>query len=719
MNEAKKIFTPNKVCLMIAILGAMICVVIFVFATVGDTQTAEKTMKGITAYVKTQIIRYDEIVAEAATDDLVSVADKTIEIREELVARRGTEDYFAEVAEKKRLNGIITWAKDGDGYGGYLPENEEIERWKNEIKVFASAAECTQKVYAERVYAGSYCYDYAIVARTDVKGVILGFTRRDINSVSSSQLSVKTLLEGFEFQKNGKVVVTDGTNVLASNEEEYRGLLAENCPVVQKMRLSDSRGMIENADDFYGVREKCKGYFIYVFMPEKEVFASRSLLLAYSVLFYVAVIVVMTAVRYRFVGIKKAEREKSEAAYRAQLDKLASEAIRANEVKTDFLRRMSHDVRTPINGIRGMIKIGEYYADDPEKQKECRNKIWKASGYLLELVNDVLDMTKLDAREVPWKDEVFSVKEIVADVNTVTSFQASERGVNLSIEEKDVVHDELYGAAVLLKRICTNLIVNAINYNKPNGSVNFILRETSCDGTKAFFEITCADTGIGMSEEFKKRMFEPFEQEVTGKGNRTGGTGLGLAIVKRAVEKMGGTIDAESKKGEGTTFTVKIPFLLATGAPVLSEEEESKEPLVGYNVLVVEDNDLNLEIAEFMLKTAGASVFTAKNGEEGLNKFLIKPSGFYDAVVMDVMMPVKDGLEAAREIRLSGRADAAVVPIVAMTANAFYDDEERMKEAGMSGCVTKPLDAKKLVKTIVSLVKNDGGGYLVEEYEYS
>lgn len=708
MNETKRTFLPNKVCLIIAVIGAIICVVIFVFASIGDTRTAEKSLKGVSGYVKTQIIRYDEIVAEAATDDLVAVADKTIEIREDLVARTSTEEYFKEVVEKKRLSGIITWSKEDDGYGGYLPENEETKTWKNEIKLFA-AAERAEKVYAERVYIGGYYYDYAIVARTDVEGVILGFTRRDINSVSSLRLSAKTLLDGFEFQKKGKVVVTDGTTVLASNDKEYEGLLAENCPVVQKMRLSDSRGMIEKTGDFYGVRDKCKGYFIYVFIPANEVFANRSLLLAYSVLFYVAIIVVMVAVRYRVVRMEKAEREKSEAEYRAKLDKLASEAIRANEAKTDFLRRMSHDVRTPINGIRGMIKIGEYYADDPERQKECRDKIWKASGYLLELVNDVLDMTKLDSQQVPWKDEVFSIKEIVADVNSVTSFLASERGVNLFIEEAEVVHDELYGAAVLLKRICANLIVNAINYNKPNGSVNFTLRETACDGTKAFFEITCADTGIGMSEEFKKRMFEPFEQEVSGTGNRTGGTGLGLAIVKKAVEKMGGTIDAESQKGVGTTFVVKLPFCLATVAPVLTEEE-GKEPLVGYNVLVVEDNDLNLEIAEFMLKTAGADVVTARNGEEGVNKFLAKAPGFFDAVVMDVVMPVKDGLEAAREIRLSGRADAASVPIVAMTANAFYDDEERIKEAGMSGCVTKPLDAKKLVKTIIYFIKKEEGG---------
>ena len=204
MNETKRTFSPNKVCLIIAIIGAMICVGIFVFATIGDTGTAEKTMKGITEYVKTQIIRYDEVVAETATDDLVAVADKTIEIREELVARTGTEAYFREVVEKKRLNGIITWSKEDNGYGGYLPENEGWESWKNEIKIFASTAECAEKVYAERVYAGNYYYDYAIVARTDVKGVILGFKRRDISRVSSSQLSVKTLLEGFEFQKKVK-----------------------------------------------------------------------------------------------------------------------------------------------------------------------------------------------------------------------------------------------------------------------------------------------------------------------------------------------------------------------------------------------------------------------------------------------------------------------------------------------------------------------------------
>lgn len=704
---------------IIAIIGAMLCVIIFVLATGEDKRSATKTMTDVADYVKEQCIRYDEIVAESAARDLIAVADKTSEMREEITSYAGDENLFRAIAERKRLTGVVLWDADKKEYGGYVPDGESFEEWATEIKVFASAADNPDKTYTERIFDQGYYYDYAVVGRSDVYGVILGFTRRETSSIESSQLSVRTLLEGYNFQSEGKVAVTDGTYVIAANDENLIGIAAEDCPVVQKLRRTARYRVLERAEGekVYAIREKCKGYFIYVYMSEDAVFANRSLVSAYIVLFYFATLAAITGLQYRFMRTRTAEQNKKDAEYRKELDRLANEAIRANEVKTDFLRRMSHDVRTPINGIRGMIKIGEYYADDLERQKECRDKIWKASGYLLDLVNDVLDMTKLEAKDLPVKNENFSVGELVNDLNAVMNFQAGERGVTLTTSVTDVVHDELFGAATLLKRVCTNLIFNAIKYNKPNGRVDFTVREICGEEERVTLAITCADTGVGMSESFQKKMFEPFEQEASSADDRNGGTGLGLAIVKKAVEKMGGTIDAESKKGEGTTFTVKIPFLLATGAPVLSEEEECKEPLVGYNVLVVEDNDLNLEIAEFMLKTAGANVFTAQNGEEGINEFLSKSSGFFDAVVMDVMMPVKDGLEAAREIRLSGRADAAAVPIIAMTANAFYDDEERIKEAGMSGCVTKPLDAKKLVKTIVFAIENDGGGYLVAKDE--
>lgn len=713
----KKKFKKNslaKLFFIIAIVGAMLCVFIFVLATGEDKRAATTLMTDVADYVKEQCIRYDELVAETCAKDLIAVADKTGELRDELMLCMGDENLFRAIAERKRLTGVVLWDADKKEYGGYVPEGEYFEEWATEIKVFASAADNPDKTYTERIFEQGFCYDYAVVGRSDVRGVILGFTRRDISSIESSQLSVRTLLEGYNFQKEGKIAVTDGTYVIAANDDSLIGIAAEDCPVVQKLRRTARYRVLERAEGekVYAIREKCKGYFIYVYMPDEAVFANRSLVSAYIVLFYFAALTAMTGLQHRFMRTRAAEQNKKDAEYRKELDRLANEAIRANEVKTDFLRRMSHDVRTPINGIRGMIKIGEYYADDPEKQKECRDKVWKASGYLLDLVNDVLDMTKLEAKDLPVKCENFSVGELVNDISSVMSYQANEHGITLDVRTEDVSCDELYGAATLLKRVCTNLIVNAIKYNKPNGRVDFTVREVCGEEKSVTLVITCADTGVGMSESFQKKMFEPFEQEISGEGNQTGGTGLGLAIVKRAVEKMNGKITVRSEKNVGTKFIVTLPFELATDAPVATDAEETEEPLAGYNVLVAEDNELNLEIAEFMLKTAGATVYSAKNGEEATVLFSVSPTRFFDAVLMDVMMPVKDGIAATEEIRSMEREDAKTVPIIAMTANAFYDDEERMKNAGMSGCVTKPLDAKKLVKTIVFAIENDGGGVL-------
>ena len=719
MTKKSKKISLAKLCFIIAIVGAMLCVFIFVLATGEDKRSAATLMTDVADYVKEQCIRYDELVAETCAKDLIAVADKTGELRDELMLCMGDENLFRAIAERKRLTGVVLWDADKKEYGGYVPEGEYFEEWATEIKVFASAADNLDKTYTERIFEQGYCYDYAVVGRSDVTGVILGFTRREISSIESSQLSVRTLLEGYNFQKDGKVVVTDGTYVIAANDENLIGIAAEDCPVVQKLRRTAKYRVLERAEGekVYAIREKCKGYFIYVYLPDEQVFANRSLVSAYIVLFYFAALTAMTGLQHRFMRTRTAEQNKKDAEYRKELDRLANEAIRANEVKTDFLRRMSHDVRTPINGIRGMIKIGEYYADDPERQKECRDKIWKASGYLLDLVNDVLDMTKLEAKDLPVKCENFSVGELVNDISSVMSYQANEHGITLDVQATDVVHDELYGAATLLKRVCTNLIVNAIKYNKPNGRVDFTVREVCGEEDNVTLVIICSDTGVGMSESFQKKMFEPFEQEALSADNRNGGTGLGLAIVKRAIEKMNGEITVKSEKDVGTTFIVTLPFKFATDTPVTADAEETEEPLAGYNVLVVEDNELNLEIAEFMLKTAGAAVYSAKNGEEAIVLFSVSPTHFFDAVLMDVMMPVKDGVAATEEIRAMERADAKTVPIIAMTANAFYDDEERMKGAGMSGCVTKPLDAKKLVKTVVFAIENDGGGYLVAKDE--
>ena len=402
---------------------------------------------------------------------------------------------------------------------------------------------------------------------------------------------------------------------------------------------------------------------------------------------------------------RKKQKEKNEKEYRERLDRLATEAIRANQSKNDFLRRMSHDIRTPINGIQGMVRIGEYYADDPEKQKECRKKILEASGYLLELVNDVLDMSKLDENLVIWKEEHFNMNSVMNEIVSMLSFQASEHSVTLTYES-EIIHSSLYGGAGTLKRICANIIGNAIKYNKPNGNVDCSIKETRSDDQKAYFTIVCADTGIGMSEEFQKIMYEPFAQE-NPDFNSNGSTGLGLAIVKKAIDLMGGDISVQSKIGEGTTFTINLPFAIDCDdrKETAARNVVSTKKLDKTTVLLVEDNDLNYEIAKFILETNGAKVLKASDGKQALDIFSESEEGEISVILMDVMMPVMDGISATAAIRSLDRSDASVVPIIAMTANTYTDDIERVLTAGMNAFVEKPVDAEKLVDIIVKTLQ--------------
>ena len=463
------------------------------------------------------------------------------------------------------------------------------------------------------------------------------------------------------------------------------------------------------------MRTSTQKYFIYAYLPESEVFTNRSLIMSYTLSLYLVFVVVLLIVRQRMLQIRHLEQEKQDEIYKQEKERLANDAIRANEVKTDFLRRMSHDIRTPINGIRGMVQIGEYYYDDPEKQKECREKIWGASGYLLDLVNDVLDMSKLQADEMEWKDEQFVFTDLLNEIMTLMSFQAKEHGIIMSAQPWSITHDNLWGGKVQLKRIFMNLITNAIKYNKPNGSVLVSCRETGFKEGRASFRFVCADTGIGMDEQFVKIMYEPFSQEKRFHGNMSEGVGLGLSIVKKLVESAGGTISVDSKKGEGTSFTVDLSFETLDEenklAPDLPSEPDGKK-LAGCNVLVAEDNELNFEIVEFILKVEGANVIAATDGKQAVDIFAKSEEGSIDVILMDVMMPVMDGLTAVREIRTLSRVDATTVPIIAMTANAFADDVENAREAGMDAHVAKPIDGKKLVDCMLRLIKNKyrGGG---------
>ena len=393
------------------------------------------------------------------------------------------------------------------------------------------------------------------------------------------------------------------------------------------------------------------------------------------------------------------QRETDEA-YQRELVAAKQAAEMANATKTDFLRRMSHDIRTPINGIRGMVQIAGHNEGDPEKLKDCNEKIWKATDHLLSLVNDVLDMNKLESGQFTVRHEPFVLSQILDEVNAIAEAQAAEHGVTFIAQDPgEVEHDYLVGSPVYLQRIFSNFLTNAVKYNRPGGFVRVYGRELSFDGKTALYEFVCEDNGIGMSEEFLEHAFEAFSQEGQAEARTTySGTGLGLSISKSLIELLGGEVELTSKLGEGTRVVFRIPFEVA-------EESDCDERQADYagvrfdgvRMLLVEDNDLNAEIATFMLERRGMEVTRVENGRLAVDALAACPSD-YDVVFMDVMMPVMDGLAATREIRGSLGCD---VPIFAMTANAFTDDVQRSLDAGMDEHLTKPLREDDIAKALL------------------
>lgn len=378
------------------------------------------------------------------------------------------------------------------------------------------------------------------------------------------------------------------------------------------------------------------------------------------------------------------------------------EADAENKAKTEFMNRMSHDIRTPINGIMGMVDIIRKNHNDWEKVDDSLEKIRLSTKHLLELVSDVLDMSKLEAGMFEIEEDAFDMSELMDEVAALVDAQLIESGITHHRYRKNIQHTALCGSSLQLRRIMLNLLSNAIKYNKPNGSIDTYAEELSCDGTTVWYEFKLVDTGIGMSEEFvREHLFQPFTQEKNDARTLYKGTGLGMSIVKALLEKMGGCIDVESVLGEGSTFTFRLPFKVNDVLAQKEERNESSEKLLaGMHFLLAEDNEINMEIAEFYLTDLGATVSKAWNGKEALELFEASEPGSYDVILMDVMMPEMDGHEAAHRIRALKRPDAQTVRIVAMTAQTSEDSIHKCLDAGMDGHIAKPIDKEKILSVL-------------------
>ena len=426
-----------------------------------------------------------------------------------------------------------------------------------------------------------------------------------------------------------------------------------------------------------------------------------------------------TLLKYLSLSTDVTEEKQREIEYQEKLIRTARDAQASAIAKTNFLRHMSHDIRTPINGILGMLEIADRHSGDLNRQKECRRHIREASLILLELINDVLDLSKLDARQLNAEEKPFDLKQLWEETLPTLEVLSRNRDITLKTD-LNVRHTSVTGCQSLLRRSIMNIVTNAVKYNRDHGSVTLTLTEIPRSAGESVYEFVCQDTGIGMSEEFQKHAFEPFTQENETARTTYAGTGLGLAISKRILEQLGGSISFVSRRNVGTTFTIRIPLKLTEPAAATERSADDAvqstaavdhavlaPSLKGRRILLAEDNDLNREIAELTLTEAGAEVVSARDGLQAVRRFKEAPPGTFDLILMDLMMPHLSGIEAARAIRASNLPDAKVIPIVAMTANIFPEDIRATQEAGMNAHIAKPCSAAKLVEVLVKLTSKD------------
>ena len=686
-----------------------------------EKKEAENRMVKTVNYVKVQCSTYTHYNEASESKSLLRAIESARQMSTNIDMEtenggRLSQEFLKENLQTLWVDGILVLDAEGKTVCKYSMDealtNEIIDYLQKDIIMDFTGYE--ERSYSERIDRedGSRI-DIAACARKDAPGMVAIYYYTSPEFVRNYTLTIQNLLNGYSTQKDGTIIVADKGTIVASNDESLLGQDTAGNQVVQAMKEhTDSQHIFRLKNEGtggYGIMLKQRDYYIYTYLPDTEVFRNLPLSVTAVVFLYLLIFGIFCFWGYRAdLAHRKQEKEKDEK-YKAELLRTAKKAEAANEAKTEFLQRMSHDIRTPINGICGMINVADHYADNMEKQTECRAKIKKTSHLLLELINEVLDMSKLESDEVVLEDIPFNLNSIFEEILGVIEHMAAEQNIRIIWEEKEVTHWNLIGSPVHVKRILMNILSNAVKYNKENGYVYISCREIPSKQTAMpTLEFVCRDTGIGMTEAFQKRIFEPFAQEHAGSRTKFAGTGLGMPITKKLVEKMGGTISFESKEGTGTTFVIRIPFQIDADMKDRNETEEKTETSIqGLHVLLTEDNELNMEIAEFVLQNEGAVVTKAWNGQKAVDIFRKSRPGEFDAILMDIMMPVMNGYEAAKMIRSLDREDAKVIPIIAMTANAFTEDKMRAKEAGMDEHIAKPVDGKLLVKVINELVKRN------------
>lgn len=683
------------------------------------TAQAEQRFSDVVDYVATQSLSYDAFNSAYATKNLIRVMEIAGEVARDMERDASADNAtLKQYADQFNVTALIVTDTSGNLVSESSTDNvgyESLAAYLKETPVLEVATHPLKSYTARITLADDSVADIGCVARQDGEGIVVAVRHQSAKAVASNTLKLQSLLDGYETIDSGNIVIENDGKVVATNAVEPTmsgvfDLPATDAVIVDGIKERCLAGKVRlvnaNGEWYLGTFGKARQFYVYTYAPARRYFETVAVVVASVLALYGGAMAAVVMMRRRAEHQRLTDLLLQERGYGDKLAKAAREASSANSAKTEFLRRMSHDLRTPINGIRGMVEVGDANADNLQKQTECRSKIWTASGLLLDLANEALDMSRLESGQVDLELVPTNLVVLTREVRDILERQAEERLVTIICDQQALDHPYARASVTHLKRLLVNVAGNAVKYNRRGGYVRLTCREVEPVDGVPVYEYTIADNGIGMSEEFQQHLYEPFTREEQQVEGASSGTGLGASIAKQLVELMGGTMSFTSALGQGTTFTIRLPLEKCERSEIPQAARVGagdSDALQGLRVLLVEDNDLNAEIAQFTLDRAGAIATHVKDGESAVETFAASAPHEYDVVLMDIMMPGIDGLEATRRIRALDREDAATTPIIAVSANAFADDRRLSREAGMNAHLSKPVSSQELIEALAHI----------------
>ena len=718
-NHLQTIF-GKKFWLVCIAVGISLFGAVFALSRRADIQNCEQRLTGVMEFIKAQSADYTKYNDTAVAKSLVREA-AAISALEDL-SLDCDEAALSEYARMLWLTGISVLDAQGDLVCEYTENGTGYAQLQSGIKLepILSVIDYPQKTYVKRVELGGDNFvNVAVHSCADGTGVVLAYRYIPAEFSEKSVLSIQDLLDGYEVSSTGTLLVAEDNQVAASNDPTLIGMnIFENERLMSIRRSGHADKLIrvyapKGIEQCYGMYSHGQDYYLYAYVPARQVYTLTVMNLVITLVMYILILALVQVFRWNSARDFFIQQELSEQEYRKSLEQknialqlAVQRETKANLAKREFLFNMSHDIRTPMNAIIGFTALAQTHIDDRGQVEDYLKKISVSSQHLLSLINDVLDMSRIESGKVTLEAKPVHLPELVHELRDIIQAVVSKKDLSLTLDTVGVENEDVIADPLRLEQILINVLANAVKFTPDGGQIGlWIVQKDTAPAGYADFEFHIKDNGIGMSEEFQKHIFEQFARERTSTVSKIQGTGLGMAITKSLVDMMGGRITVKSEQGKGSEFTISLRFPIGEAKTGQTPPAAKASAFTGKKLLVVEDNELNLEIASTLLKEAGFEVDTAENGKIAVEKVEAASAGRYDLILMDIQMPEMDGYEATRRIRALPDAKKAALPIVAMTANAFEDDRKNALHAGMNGHIAKPLDIQKLFQVLSELLK--------------